>query len=134
VNGWRELSSVAVGGVVGTGIRLTLDTVIPHSDTGFPVDTLLINVLGSFALAVVVSMLWRRTSTPDWLRAGLGAGLIGSFTTFSAVVVSLVSEAAHGEWMLALAYLAACLVLGFGAAALGLIVGGHRSAVDQARE
>jgi CrcB protein len=60
-------------------------------------------------------------------RAGLGAGLLGSFTTFSAVVVSLVSLTAAGSWMLALAYLVATLALGLGAAWLGIRVGGNRS-------
>jgi CrcB protein len=57
---------------------------------------------------------------PVWARAGLGAGLLGSFTTFSAVAVSLVSLTTAGFGMLALAYLAANLLLGLTAAVLGL--------------
>ncbi|MHC5797877.1 fluoride efflux transporter FluC [Lacisediminihabitans sp. FW035] len=121
--GWREVAAVVVGGVVGTGLRLTLDTVIPHSDTGFPLSTLLINVVGSFALGALVATLWRRAGTANWLKVGLGTGMIGSFTTFSALIVSLVSEAQHGLWMLALLYLVLSLVLGFGAALLGLSLG-----------
>jgi CrcB protein len=128
--GWREAVAVATGAVVGTGIRLTLDAVIPHTDTTFPWDTLLINVVGSFALGVLVSTLWTRPSTPGWLKAGLGAGTIGSFTTFSAVIVSLVAESAAGLWVLALVYLVVTLVLGFAAAALGLRIGGHRTKPD----
>jgi len=121
--GWREVVAVAIGGVVGTGLRLTLDTVIPHTDTEFPLSTLLINVAGSFALGALVATLWRRTSTPNWLKVGLGTGTIGSFTTFSALIVSLVSEAHYGLWMLAVLYLLLSLVLGFGAALLGLSIG-----------
>lgn len=65
------------------------------------------------------------STAPGWLRAGLGAGL-GSFTTFSALAVSLVSLTAAGFGMLALAYLAATLVLGLAAAALGLRLGSPR--------
>jgi CrcB protein len=122
--GWREIAAVAAGGVVGTGLRLTLDTVIPHTDATFPVSTLVINVVGSFALGALVSTLWRRRELPNWLRAGLGTGLIGSFTTFSAVMVSLVAEAGGGEWMLAIVYLVATVVLGFAAAVAGLSLGG----------
>ncbi|CAN5464704.1 fluoride efflux transporter CrcB [soil metagenome] len=124
--GWREASAVVVGGVVGTGLRFTLDTVIPHSDTEFPLSTLLINIVGSFALGALVATLWRRTSTPNWLKVGLGTGTIGSFTTFSALIVSLVTEAQHGLWMLAVLYLALSLVLGLGAAFLGLGIGRPR--------
>lgn len=129
--GWRDVGAVAVGGVIGTGIRLMLDTVIPHTDAGFPWDTLIINVTGSFVLAMLAGFVWERTSTPTWLKAGLGTGIVGSFTTFSAIVVSLVAETVGGEWMLALAYLAASLILGFGAAALGLNVAGRVSAVPE---
>lgn len=121
--GWRELTAVAAGGVIGTGLRLGLDTVIPHSDTGFPLSTLLVNILGSFALGAFVATLWRRASTPNWLKVGLGTGLVGSFTTFSSLIISLVAEAQHGLWMLAVLYLMLSLILGFGAALLGLSVG-----------
>lgn len=124
--GWREFASVAVGAVVGTGLRLTLDTVIPHTDTTFPVSTLLINVIGSFALGALSATLWRRPALPNWVKTGLGAGTIGSFTTFSALMVSLVAESSNGLWLLAVAYLALSLILGFGAAALGLSVGRGR--------
>ncbi|MDP3209178.1 MAG: CrcB family protein, partial [Rhodoglobus sp.] len=67
-------------------------------------------------------------SVPIWARAGLGAGLLGSFTTFSAVAGSLLLLAHNDRWMLAAAYLAATLVLGLGAAALGLRLGSPRPA------
>ena len=121
--GWREVAAVAAGGVIGTGLRLTLDTVIPHGDTDLPLSTLLINIVGSFALGAMVATLWRRPSAPNWLKVGLGTGTIGSFTTFSALIVSLVTEAHHGLWMLAVLYLVLSLVLGFAAALLGLSLG-----------
>ncbi len=117
----RDILAVIVGGLVGTGLRLAIDTALPHTDLGFPWSTLVINTLGAFTLAVLVARVW--AGAPSWLRAGLGAGLLGSFTTFSALAVSLVSLAAGGEWMPALAYLAATLVLGLGAAWLGLRLG-----------
>jgi CrcB protein len=123
VAGWREVLAVATGGVIGTGLRLILDTVIPHTDTQFPLSTLLINVVGSFALGVLVATLWRRPSTPNWLKVGLGTGTVGSFTTFSALIVSLIAEAQDGLWMLAALYLVLSLVFGFGAALLGLSLG-----------
>jgi CrcB protein len=113
--------AVLAGGAAGTALRLALDTAVPHADDAFPLATLVINTLGAFALGVLVARVW--PSAPRWLRAGLGAGLLGSFTTFSAVMVSLLSLAHAGEWMTALAYLALTLVLGLGAAALGLGLG-----------
>jgi CrcB protein len=111
------LIAVFLGGIVGTGIRLELDALIYHNDAQFPLDTLLINIVGSFVLALLVSRVWPRV--PQWLRAGLGPGLLGGFTTFSAVMVSMVTLAASAQVGLALLYIALSLVLGFGASALG---------------
>lgn len=120
----RELAAVIVGGAVGTGLRLAVDLLLPHPDDGFPVATLLVNVLGAFALGLLVARLWPIAA--PWLRAGLGAGLLGSFTTFSALALSVVTLATTDQWMLALAYLVASLILGLAAAALGLRAGHRR--------
>lgn len=117
----RDLLAVIVGGLLGTGARFALDGALVHADDQFPVSTLIVNVLGAFLLGYLVARVW--PTAPTWLRAGLGVGLLGSFTTFSAVAVSLVSLGAAGQWMPALAYLAATLVLGLAAAWLGLRLG-----------
>jgi CrcB protein len=119
--------AVLIGGVLGTGLRLGVDALLPHEPTGFPWSTLLVNVAGSFALGLLVSRVWR--AAPAWLRAGLGTGLLGSFTTFSALAASLVAMSAGGAALVALAYLAASLVTGFGAAWLGLRLGAARPPV-----
>jgi len=118
------LLAVVVGGLVGTGLRLGLDLLLPHADDGLPVSTLVANVVGAFALGLLVGRVW--PTAPAWLRAGLGAGLLGSFTTFSALAVAVVALSASGEWMPAAGYLVATLALGLAAAALGLRLGGRR--------
>lgn len=117
----RELLAVVIGGALGSALRLGIDTAVVHTDAEFPLSTLIINTVGAFVLGVLVARVW--PVAPTWLRAGLGAGLLGSFTTFSAVAVSLVSLFESDEWMPALGFLALTLVLGFGAAALGLGLG-----------
>ena len=120
------LIAVFLGGILGTGARLWLDVLIHHDDSQFPWSTLLINIVGSFLLALLVARLW--PVAPKWVRAGLGPGLLGGFTTFSAVMVSMVTLAASAQVVLALAYLAVTLVLGFGAAAGGFWIGKRRNA------
>lgn len=120
------LIAVLLGGIIGTGARLELDSLIPHSDSQFPLDTLLINIVGSFLLAVFVSRLW--PVVPRWLRAGLGPGLLGGFTTFSAVMASMVTLAASSQILLAIGYALLTLVLGFGASLLGFRIARRRDA------
>jgi CrcB protein len=113
--------AVFIGGILGTALRLATDDLIPHSDDTFPVSTLLINIVGSFALGLLVARVW--PIAPAWIRAGVGPGLLGGFTTFSALIVSVVTLTASGQLVLSIVYLVASLVLGIGAAALGLRIG-----------
>jgi CrcB protein len=117
----RSILAVLVGGVFGTALRLGLDNLFAQPDKSFPLSTLIVNVLGSLALGFLVARVW--PSAADWIRAGIGPGLLGGFTTFSAVMVSMVTLASTGRVVLALVYLLVTFLLGFGAAALGLVVG-----------
>ena len=119
---WRELLAVVIGGMLGTAARLTIDTLLPHGDRDFPVSTLVINMVGSFALGLLVARVW--PSAAPWLRAGLGVGLLGSFTTFSALAVSTVTL---GFGWTALLYVALSITLGLAAAFAGLRIGSRGS-------
>lgn len=116
---WRAWATVAAGGLLGTELRYGAGLAFPEAAGAVPWTTLVINVVGSFVLATLSTLWIARPKTAFWLRAGLGPGLLGSFTTFSAVVFSVdqqVRAGLHGTW---LAYLSLSLVLGLGAAAAG---------------
>lgn len=119
----RPLLAVFAGGLVGTALRLGADALLGDAN-----GTLVVNVGGSFLLGLLVSLLWHRL--PEWLRAGLGAGLLGSFTTFSALAVIMLELPLH----LSAGYLALTLVLGFVAALLGLRVGRRPLPIDEVNE
>jgi CrcB protein len=115
--------AVAIGGLVGTGLRLACDLAFPHADGELPVETLVVNLVGAFALGWLVGGFWTRPTTPMWLKAGLGSGLIGSFTTLSAVMASLLALARGGEPWLGALYLLVSVAGGLGLAAAGLRIG-----------
>jgi len=119
----RALLAVALGGLLGTGLRLACDLAFPHADGELPVETLIVNLLGAFALGWLVGGLWTRPAIPDWLKAGLGSGLIGSFTTLSAVMASLLVLTREGEEWLAALYLLVSVIGGLVLAAAGLKLG-----------
>jgi CrcB protein len=116
-----NILAVLVGGLLGTGLRIGIDALLPHDADGLPLSTLLINVAGSLALGILVARAW--PVAPPWLRYGLGTGMLGSFTTFSALAASVVTLTAGGHALLAATYLVLSLVLGFAAAAGGLWLG-----------
>jgi fluoride exporter len=119
----RALLAVALGGLIGTGLRLACDLAFPHADGDFPVETLIVNLLGTFALGWLVGGLWTRPSMPTWLKAGVGSGVLGSFTTLSAVMAALLVLTREGETGLAALYLGLTVVGGFALAAAGLRIG-----------
>ncbi|MCX6500050.1 MAG: CrcB family protein [Arthrobacter sp.] len=119
IPGWRAWAAVAVGGLVGTELRYGAGLVFPEATGTVPWTTLAINVAGSFVLAALTTLWMARPRTAFWLRAGLGPGLLGSFTTFSALTFAVDQQIRDGFHAVWLAYLALSLVLGLGAAAAG---------------
>jgi fluoride exporter len=119
----RAYLAVAVGGLIGTGLRLACDLAFPHIDGELPVETFLVNLAGAFALGWLVGGLWTRPTMPTWLKAGLGSGVLGSFTTLSAVMASLLVLTRAGEPWLAGLYLGVSVVGGIALAAFGLRIG-----------
>ena len=113
----RTILAIAIGGVLGTAARLGLDAVLPHPHDAFPWSTLIVNVVGSLVLGFLVARVW--PVAPEWMRAALGAGVLGSFTTFSAIAVAMIELPLP---VVAL-YLAVSVVLGLLGALLGLRLG-----------
>lgn len=118
----RVLAAVFAGGVVGTAGRVGIDLLLPTEPGAFALSTLIVNVLGSLLLGAAVSAFWPRLSVVQ--RAAVGPGLLGAFTTFSAVAASVV----HSEPLLAAATVIGTALLAFAAAAIGLRLGTRISA------
>lgn len=78
---WRSALAVAIGGALGALSRWGIDGAIGSLEA----STLAVNVLGAFALGVVMGH--GLATRPDWLRDAVGVGLLGSFTTMSGVAV-----------------------------------------------
>lgn len=121
--GWRAWLAVALGGAAGAELRYCLGLLFPEQEDAIPLTTLGINVLGSFALALLTTYWLARPHTAFWLRAALGPGFLGSFTTFSAVAYSLNGLAAAGAPLPWLGYLFLSVFLGLGAAGAGWRLG-----------
>lgn len=118
-HGWRVWAAVAAGGLLGTELRYGLVLLFPEPEGSVPWTTLGINVAGSFVLGALTTIWMARPHTAFWLRAAIGPGLLGSFTTFSALALAvdrLARDGLHGVW---LAYLFLSVVVGLGAAAAG---------------
>ena len=120
-----DLLAVFVGGLIGTTLRVLIDVSVVHDLDEFALSTLLVNTVGPFVLGLLVAALWPRV--PGWVRVGLGPGILGSFTTFSALAISVVALARTGE--IVVAVLSIVLSIGFGmlSAWAGLALGARHT-------
>jgi len=123
----RNVLAVFIGGALGTFSRFALDISFTRSTLVAP---WLINIIGAFVLGVMVSSLWTRTSTPAWVKAGLGTGVLGGFTTFSAITMLLTQAVGMASpntgivtATVALGIFVLDLVLGLTAAWAGIVIG-----------
>lgn len=116
------LGAIFLGGCVGGLARYGLSAALPTSQ-GWPWGTFAANTLGALLLGLLLVLLLERWTAPPWVRAGLGTGLLGSFTTMSGVALTVDMLALDRHVTTAAGFLAASMLAGLGAAALGMLLG-----------
>ena len=121
---WQLLGAVMAGGALGAGARHLLGAwLLRQLGNGLPWGTLAVNLLGSFLAGFVVVWLQERGEAALLLRGFLLVGLLGGFTTYSALMLECLLYAREGRPAQVLAYLALTLVAG-----LALVWAGARLA------
>jgi len=79
-----QLWVVMLGGALGAVLRFILSTSITERfGSAFPYGTLMVNVLGSFAVGFFAIVLAEKMVLSPLVRMGLFVGFLGAFTTFS---------------------------------------------------
>ena len=101
----KTVMAIALGGALGAVARHFIShwSVVALGN-GFPWGTLTVNVVGCFALGVVVevmALVW--SPAADW-RAFLTVGVLGAFTTFSAFALDISIIHDRGEMLQAILY------------------------------
>ena len=119
---------VAVGGALGSMARYGTGVLVGSIwRQGFPLGTMLINIVGSLAMGLFVGYLAR--TTPAWqndARLFIAVGVLGGFTTFSSFSLDTISMIERGETGPAILYVLVSVGAGIVAlfAALVLMRGG----------
>jgi CrcB protein len=116
---------VGTGGFFGSIARyITTISIDKRLNSFFPYGTLTVNLLGSFFLGLILSVVIKKTGTTgeQW-KLLLGTGFCGGFTTFSAFAfenVSLLDARFPGTAVL---YTALSLAFGVVAVWAGMLLG-----------
>jgi len=115
------LAAVAMGGAVGSLLRLAAQNWIGLSPRGFPTGIFTANMLGCLLLGF--SMVYLTPRVGPAARAGIQVGLLGALTTFSTYCFQSIDLTRHGQFLLAAVYTVGSVVLGLLAVWLGLRLG-----------
>ncbi len=112
---------VALGGALGASLRY-LAVQLVETPSGFPLATLLVNVLGSFLIGVCYVLIMEKAMLSELWRPVLMAGFLGGLTTFSAFSLEAVYLFEEGRWQMAISYVVFSMVFCILAAFSGLQV------------
>ena len=111
---------VSLGGAVGSAARYLMSGwMLARLGATFPYGTLAVNLLGSFALALLMRVGVETTLLAPNVRFALTAGVMGGFTTYSTFSYETMQLLQGGATVLALGNVVATLVGGLVACALG---------------
>jgi fluoride exporter len=115
---------VAAGGAIGAALRHGVGLLsLRHLPSTWPWATFTVNILGGFAMGMLVGWLaLKAEGAGQDLRLFLATGLLGGFTTFSAFSLETVNMFRTGETGKALAYIVLSVGCSVAALALGLLL------------
>ncbi|MDH5471762.1 MAG: fluoride efflux transporter CrcB [Gammaproteobacteria bacterium] len=80
----KGLLYVAIGGALGAMLRYGISSgIYAWFGRSFPYGTLVVNVIGSFAIGIFSILLIQKFNVSHELRLALVVGVLGALTTFS---------------------------------------------------
>lgn len=116
---------VMIGGGIGAALRYNLGRFVAQYNTGhWPIGTFSANILGGLLMGILMAFLMRGDVQADGqmenYRLLIGVGLLGGFTTFSAFSLEMALMLERGEWIGAIFYALASVILSLCALLAGM--------------
>lgn len=118
----RLYFAVGIGGIIGTIFRYGISTLfMTDTLTTFPWATLIVNLTGAFLLTWFVFQPFFVQRLDATIFIALTTGLIGSYTTFSTLILEL-TFLLHSNLTIGISYISFTIIGGLFACYLGYIV------------
>lgn len=115
---------IALAGAAGSLGRYYVAVGVRHAGGDrYPWGTFAVNVLGSFAIGLVMAAFLTRGELDSRLRVAITTGFLGGFTTYSAFAFETVTLVERREIGLAVTYVVTTLLLAGLAAWAGIALG-----------
>jgi CrcB protein len=114
-----------IGGALRHGVNVAATR---QFGLGFPFGTLIVNIVGSFAMGLLAGYFAFRPGISQHMRLFLTTGILGGFTTFSAFSLDTALLVERHSYGLAAGYVVGSIAAGLSALFFGLALfrgGGH---------
>ncbi len=110
---------IAFGGAIGSLARYLMGVFLQNTKSGFPLSTLLVNVIGSFAIGIIFYIL--KDTNNENLKAFIIVGFLGGFTTFSAFSIDALNLIIERQYFTSMLYISMTLIFSLSAVLLGFL-------------
>lgn len=115
----RIYLAVGIGGMLGASLRFLIANFFENmSGSVFPWATFLVNATGAFLLTFLLFLPAVKKRLGETLFVGITTGLLGSYTTFSLIIIELEALFSHHKGLAAL-YLLTTIFIGLFTSYLG---------------
>lgn len=119
-----SLLLVGLGGFIGAAGRYAVSKIkFTKAVDAFPWATFIVNILGSFILALLCGLNSTHTIIHNNYLLFLGTGMLGSFTTFSTFSLESLQLIKTGQVKLYILYVSSSVLLGVMFAIIGFLLG-----------
>jgi len=104
---------IGTGGFLGAILRYVIKNMHIHNYIkGIPLNTLIINITGSFVLAFILTAVLKIRRFDEDIKLGIATGFLGAFTTFSTMCKETVVLINQGSDYLAFTYILLSILAG----------------------
>lgn len=119
----RKYIFIGTGGFLGAISRFAVKGIPFYGyKEHIPLNTLIVNITGSFILALTLTVAFELLEFDADIRLGIATGFLGAYTTFSTLCKETVGLLSNGEYFSAISYITVSTVLGLAAAYFGIVL------------
>lgn len=119
----RKYTLIAIGGMLGAILRYVIKNMhVYHYKEVIPINTLLINVSGSFLLALTLTIAFEIYEFDADVRLAIATGFLGAYTTFGGLCKETVNLMKQGYYYSAISYIGFSTIFGLASVYFGVVL------------
>ena len=118
----KNILIVGVGSFLGGSARYLVSFLLKGYNTSFPWATLIVNLLGCFAIGLLCGYLLKTNNEQNFISTFFVYGICGGFTTFSTFSKETFLMIQCGNYLNAFIYVAISIIIGLLLTACGYLL------------